>query len=364
MKFKNVAIIILNWNGWKDTIECLESVYQNNYPNFNVIIIDNGSTDDSINKIKEYCKGKLKINSPFFTYNSTNKPINYSEQQPNTKKPKNHSNKDLILIKNPKNTGFAEGNNIGAEYALKNLKSHYILLLNSDTIVDINFLSELVKVTENDKNIGSVQSKLMKSDKITFDSLGQQILTWGAEEIVTSHGKCTEDKIEIFGACAAAALYKGDLIKKIGLFDKEFFVLLEDVDLSWRIRLLKLKSFLSVNSVVYHKRGISNTNSINKILNNMIHETEIYELKWYHETKNWLIIFIRYYPLKMIIISLLKSPKRVISTFLLFSYSSIKLKNTETSIKLLQKNIKIRKINKNNYMLKKIQNKWIKNIKR
>ena len=73
----NVAIIILNWNGWQDTVECLESLYQINYPNYDVIVIDNGSEDESLKKIREYCDGKFKIYSKFFEYDTKNKLIKY-----------------------------------------------------------------------------------------------------------------------------------------------------------------------------------------------------------------------------------------------------------------------------------------------
>ena len=63
-----VAIIILNWNGWLDTVECLESIYNINYPNYQVIVVDNHSSDDSIKKINEYAMGKLEVKSKFFKY--------------------------------------------------------------------------------------------------------------------------------------------------------------------------------------------------------------------------------------------------------------------------------------------------------
>lgn len=74
-----VAIIILNWNGWKDTIEYLESLYQITYPNYDVIVVDNGSEDESIEKIKEYAEGKIKVESKFFEYFGENKPIKIIE---------------------------------------------------------------------------------------------------------------------------------------------------------------------------------------------------------------------------------------------------------------------------------------------
>ena len=68
-------MLFLNWNGWQDTIECLESIYQNDYPNYDVIVVDNDSNDESVDKIKEYCNGKIKVESPFFRYDPHNKPI-------------------------------------------------------------------------------------------------------------------------------------------------------------------------------------------------------------------------------------------------------------------------------------------------
>ena len=79
----NVSIIILNWNGWKDTIECLESVYQIIYPNYDVIVVDNDSKDDSVQKIKEYCEGKIKVESKFLNYNTDNKPSTFWSTQKN-----------------------------------------------------------------------------------------------------------------------------------------------------------------------------------------------------------------------------------------------------------------------------------------
>jgi len=76
---EKVGIIILNWNKWEDTIECLESVYRIDYPDYEVIVVDNDSKNNSVEKIKEYGEGKIKIESKFFKYNHENKPVKFFE---------------------------------------------------------------------------------------------------------------------------------------------------------------------------------------------------------------------------------------------------------------------------------------------
>ena len=162
----SVAIIILNWNGWADTVECLESVYQINYPNYHVVVVDNHSSDDSIEKINDYALGKLEIKSNFFKYDPTNKPIEtiqYNRVNWEIKENSN-TNKQLILIKNEINYGFAEGNNIGIKFALNNYNTDYILLLNNDSVVDEDFLRTLVQEGEKNNKIGLLGPKMYYYD--------------------------------------------------------------------------------------------------------------------------------------------------------------------------------------------------------
>lgn len=159
----HISIIILNWNGWKDTIECLESLFQINYPNYDVIVVDNASNDNSVKKMKEYCLGKIKVESKFVNYTLNNKPIiileytnkdlekgTHSKEEESFLKIK--SNKKMVLIINDKNYLFVVGNNIPLKYyVFKKLKTDYILLLNNDTVVEKNFLNELVEFGEKNK---------------------------------------------------------------------------------------------------------------------------------------------------------------------------------------------------------------------
>ncbi len=77
MAYPKVVIIILNWNGWIDTIECLESLYRITYPNYEIIVVDNGSENESVEKIKNYALGNIKSSSYYFEYCLDNKPIKY-----------------------------------------------------------------------------------------------------------------------------------------------------------------------------------------------------------------------------------------------------------------------------------------------
>ncbi|MCX7845811.1 MAG: glycosyltransferase, partial [Dictyoglomaceae bacterium] len=79
MRVLRISIIILNYNGWQDTIECLESIYQIDYPNYDPMLVDYASKDQSTEKIREYCEGKIIVKSKFFRYNPSNKPIKIFE---------------------------------------------------------------------------------------------------------------------------------------------------------------------------------------------------------------------------------------------------------------------------------------------
>lgn len=162
-----VAVIILNWNGWQDTIECLESLYRIDYPCYDVILVDNCSVDESVEIIRGYCEGRIKVNSAFFEHSWENKPIRLVEctrEEAELGVAKSigsiSPSRRLILIRNERNFGFAEGNNIAIRYCLKVLKPEYVVLLNNDTVVDVRFLSELVAMAEQDESIGVLGPKI------------------------------------------------------------------------------------------------------------------------------------------------------------------------------------------------------------
>ena len=278
-----IAIIILNWNGWKDTIECLESLYQITYPNYGVILIDNGSEDESIEKIKEYCDGKIKVESKFFEFSSENKPIKiieYTREEAEAGGGREKeiadlpSNKRMIIINNEKNYGFAGGNNIGMRYSLKALNPDYVLLLNNDTVVDKDFLTELIKVAESDERIGIAGCKLINLDgqvQYIGDYMGPyfheylrpycnkiKILRFLCNKIfgyrlTTDAIAQLNEILELDEVCGATMLVKCKIIEKIGLLDEDFFPGYgEETDWCYRARMSGFKVIYNPNAVVIH----------------------------------------------------------------------------------------------------------------
>ena len=245
---QKVSIIILNWNSWKYTIKCLESLYQITYPNYDVILVDNGSNDESITKIRQYCEGKLKVKSKFINQVSFNKPIKIKECKKFDGKWTciedqefrlfSH-NRQLIILRNKTNLGCTKGNNLAMLYAMENTNPFYFCLLNNDTIVEPNFLSELVKVATSDTNIGIIGCKLM-------NTMGDIQFLHGFSmpdllKVITNYKKkankinYSEEIVEVDMVCGAAMLVKSDLIEKIGLLDEGFSPAYRE-ELDWCLR--------------------------------------------------------------------------------------------------------------------------------
>ena len=273
-----VSIIILNWNGWEDTIECLESLYQITYPNYDVIVVDNGSEDESIEKIKEYAEGKIKVKSKFFEYDPEGKPIRYIEYDKKEadagggkeKEIENlPSNRKLTIIKNENNYGFAEGNNIAMRYAMKalNLNPDYVLLLNNDTVVDKRFLGELVKVAESDERVGIVGPKNCYYDyngrKDVINFAGGKFNVWKGQSYhigINEIDKGQYDEIRevdyINGSCLLA---RREMIKNTGLLSLNYFTYWEENDWCMRGYRAGYKSVYVPKAKMWHKIAASSS---------------------------------------------------------------------------------------------------------
>lgn len=270
MDMPKVSIIILNWNGWEDTIECLESLYQITYPNYEVIVVDNGSKDSSVKKIKEYCHGQMKVQSKFFIYNPNNKPIKiieYTREEAEAGGDKERefenapSNKKLTIIKNEKNYGYAEGNNIGIRYALAR-KYKYVLILNNDTVVHPNVLRPLVTIAERNPSIGGLTPKILfYPDPKRIYFAGGRLNSYRTRSAMYGYGKLDGpqfQKTSLTGNLTGAAmLIPSRIFMEVGLFDPQFFLIGEDTDLVTRIIESGYRLIYVPESVVFHKGSAS-----------------------------------------------------------------------------------------------------------
>jgi GT2 family glycosyltransferase len=210
MQLPKVSIIIINYNGKHHLESCLESLLKINYNNTEIIIVDNNSTDDSVNFV------------------SKNFP-------------------DVILIRLNENKGFAEPNNIASKVATGDL----LLFLNNDTIVTPSFISEMIKPIQQDSDIGICQSLLLKPDE-SIDSSGDFIDTLGV--VYNSKTQISEIR-EISSARGASMMIKKNLFEQLEGFDKKFYFSFEDVDLSWRCWIAGYKVLIIPKSIVYHLGG-------------------------------------------------------------------------------------------------------------
>jgi GT2 family glycosyltransferase len=256
MDYPLVSVIILNYNGLKNfrdiLEECIRSVLNTDYPNFEVLFVDNASTDESVDFIKKKFGGDTR----------------------------------LRIIQNERNLGFAEGNNIG----IKNARGEYIAILNNDTKVDARWLKELVKVLE-DTTIGAAQSKLLQlQNPNLIDCAGGFIDPFGhAHERGRGQEASKYDKIdEIFYAKGAGLIIKRKILKHIGYFDPIAFVYYDETDLCWRVWLNGYKVVYVPTSIVYHAQGSTASKMSEHVLRYFVTRNQLLTLIKNYNTKNLL----------------------------------------------------------------------------
>jgi len=243
-----VSIIIVNYNGKLFLEECLVSLMKIDYKNYEIILVDNNSSDTSV----EYVKNKYP---------------------------------EITIIKLNDNYGFAEPNNIGA----KNAKGDLFLFLNNDTKVDPKFVGEMVKVLQQDSQIAICQSLLLKTNG-EVDSCGDFIDTLG--RAYSSKDKVSEVK-KILSARGASMMIRKESFWDLGGFDKKFFASYEDVDLGWRAWIWGYKIVLVPNSVVYHKGGETVKQNLDAVR--------------FHGVKNSLVFRLANFETALAIISIIKT---------------------------------------------------------
>ncbi|MCM1568188.1 MAG: glycosyltransferase family 2 protein [Roseburia sp.] len=240
-----ITVVIPNYNGIKYLKDCMDALYaQSPGTEFDVLVVDNGSTDDSVGLIRE-----------------------------------NYPQAGLICL--PENTGFCHAVNVGIEQS----DSPYIILLNNDTKVYDGFVEHLYQAILRRRRAFSVSAAMLMWDRPELlDGAGDRycVLGWayarGKGRPVAGYQKATE----VFSACGGAAIYRRSILEQIGLFDEQHFAYLEDLDIGYRARIFGYKNYYEPKAQVVHfgsassgsrynqwKTGLASANNIYVILKNM-----------------------------------------------------------------------------------------------
>jgi len=237
-----VVVVVLHWNSFDTTKECLESLKNVKYKNFKIIVVDNGSSNNSGSILSKYFP-------------------------------------DIYFIYNKKNYGFAKGNNIGIVRALR-MGAKYVLILNNDTVVSPDFIGPLVKVGEMDKLSLVLGGKIylylngVKTNKIDYS--GGKLSFWRGKGIKfrKDYSICGSGRdncpIEVSFISGCFMMIKKEAIDYVGLFDERFFFGFEDVDYCLRVKKAGFKMIYVPTSVIWHKKGGSRKFSKDELFNAII----------------------------------------------------------------------------------------------
>ena len=219
-KMPKVAIVILNWNGLDDTLECLCSLRAIDYPNYEVIIVDNASEDGDV-KVIEAKHGHW-----------------------------------IHVIKNKRNLGFAEGNNIGIRYALKQ-DADYVLLLNNDTTVSPSFLNKMVDAARSDDEIAILIPTIYDYD--VPDTIQSQMrkIGWYGPPGATIRLQNSKRLVDVEIALGTCMLIKRETVERIGLLSSDYFLQVEDTDYSVRTQRQGFRIVCVPQATIWHKGSAS-----------------------------------------------------------------------------------------------------------
>jgi len=225
--YPRVAIIVLNWNGWEDTLGCLESLGRLRYPSFRTIVVDNGSTNDSLTKIEAWKAGHPGAPG-------------------------------LTVLETGENLGFAGGNNAGIRHALK-AGFDYVWLLNNDTVADPQSLLELVRAAESDSRIAVTGSLILyQRSPGMINSAGIRISRFGRARLLGLNRPKSEPKFnvprEVDAVSGCSMLLRCSALRAVGLMDERYFLYLEEIDLCTRLRQAGYRCWVAPESIVFHKQ--------------------------------------------------------------------------------------------------------------
>ncbi len=249
-----VAVIMLNWNGWKDTIRCLASLIDHDYPRLSIVLVDNGSTDDSVARIKDWLSDCTQLNEVTF--------VGEGQTRTTTTAAEGGSWRALTLIANPHNLGFSAGNNVGLDYVLgAGMICDSVLFLNNDCVVKPNCIRRLVEASSNGSAVayafqvdgdGVERFSIQKSSFPKLIYLLSPFVGWSHEY------SANEDYIEVDWVGGAALLMNMRVVRTLLQQDgyvwrPDYFLYCEDDELSFRLRKKGVRMLVPLHAVVEHR---------------------------------------------------------------------------------------------------------------
>lgn len=214
-----VSVVIPNLNGAGWLRDSIESIYAQTVQNFELIIIDNGSVDESLQIAREY-----------------------------------RARPGYTLIENSRNTGFSFAVNQGIRAA----KAPFVLLFNNDAFAEPDFIEQLLNRIKQNENIFAVQSHMIRHfERDITDDAGDYVTLfgWACKRGDGFYARRYQKPKRIFSACGGASIYRKSILDKIGYFDENFFAYFEDVDISWRANSLGYKNYFCPAAKCYHICG-------------------------------------------------------------------------------------------------------------
>ena len=262
-----VALLILNWNGWRDTVECLESVFHSRYPadRLSVVVCDNGSTDGSVEKIQRWANGAEvpQLDSPAALRPLVDPPVAkplrsvlYTREQLSRESP-TPAPAPLTIIANESNLGFAGGNNVGITYLVGRTEFDYVCILNNDILLHPDAITEFVKACQAIGPNGAVGGTLYEytaADTVQAVGGGRFRMWQGMSMPITALPRSSAaPRVDYLSGGFVFAPRK--LLEATGPMPEEYFLYGEDVDYSFRMRDAGGTLTVSSEARGWHKGG-------------------------------------------------------------------------------------------------------------
>ncbi len=246
----SVVAVVVNWNGWRHTLECLRSLLREGHRGLAVVVVDNGSEDGSVEEIRRFCSAGLAGRAPYVEV----PPGGAARDVPEGA---------VVLLRSAANLGYTGGNNLGMRFAMAAARPRYVLLLNNDVVVAPGMLRELLGAARDSRGVGMWQPKvLMTRAPSTLSGAGIGMHPNG-QTFMIGYGEPDDGRHdaprEVFAVYGCAVLCDARMLEEVGLFEEGFFAYYDDVELSWRARLHGWGCMYVPTAVVHHWEGASGT---------------------------------------------------------------------------------------------------------